>query len=84
MKQYMVYVCETCGYESRSFDDMEKHEASHLGLTVQELHEYHALKSFARYMGSVVYSINNEETRAKYDEAIEKLVTFEQNHNIKG
>ena len=83
MKRYTVYVCETCGYESRSFDDMEKHEADHLGLTVKELHDYHTLKSFASYMGSVVYSRNNEETRAKYDEAIEKLVDFEQKHNIK-
>ena len=37
MKQYTVYVCETCGYESRDVEDMRKHEASHLGLTVEEM-----------------------------------------------
>ena len=50
MKQYTVYVCETCGYESRDVEDMRKHEASHLGLTVEEMETYRALKSFAAYM----------------------------------
>lgn len=83
MTRYSVYVCETCGYESRSFDEVEAHEANHLGLTVKELHDYHALKSFASYMGSVVASTNHEQTRAKFDEAVEKLVAFEQEHRIK-
>lgn len=83
MKQYTMYVCETCGYESRSFEEMEKHEASHLGLTVNELHSYNALKSFAKYMGGVISHTSNEETRAKYDKAIEDLWAFEKEHNIK-
>ena len=83
MKRYTMYVCETCGYESRSFDDMEEHEASHLGLTVSELHNYNALKSFARYMGGVISHTSNDETRAKFDKAIEDLVAFEEAHKIK-
>lgn len=83
MRQYTMYVCETCGYESRSFDDIEQHEANHLGLTVKELHDYNALKSFARYMGSTVANTNNEETRKKFDKAIEDLVNFEMEHHIK-
>ena len=83
MKQYTVYVCETCGYESRDVEDMRKHEASHLGLTVEEMESYRALKSFAAYMGSVVANRNNEETRSKFDEAVEKLVAFEKEHGIK-
>ena len=83
MKQYTVYVCETCGYESRDVEDMRNHEASHLGLTVEEMETYRALKSFAAYMGSVVANRNNEETRNKFDESIEKLVTFEKEHGIK-
>ena len=35
MKQYTMYVCETCGYESRDAEDVRKHEASHLGLTLE-------------------------------------------------
>lgn len=84
MKRYTMYVCETCGYESKSFDDMEEHEASHLGLTVEELHEYHALKSFAEYMGKYLSHTNNEETRTKFDNAIENLIAFEERHGIKG
>ena len=83
MKQYTVYVCETCGYESRDVEDMRKHEASHLGLTVEAMETYRALKSFAAYMGSVVANRNNEETRNKFDESVEKLVTFEKEHGIK-
>lgn len=83
MKQYTVYVCETCGYESRDVEDMRMHEASHLGLTVEEMETYRALKSFAAYMGSVVANRNNEETRNKFDESVEKLVTFEKEHGIK-
>lgn len=83
MKQYTMYVCETCGYESRSFNDMEEHEANHLGLTVEELHNYNALKSFARYMGGVISHTSNDETRAKFDKAIEDLVAFEEAHKIK-
>lgn len=83
MKQYTMYICETCGYESRSFDDMEEHEANHLGLTVEELHNYNSLKSFARYMGGVISHTSNDETRAKFDKAIEDLVAFEEAHKIK-
>ena len=83
MKQYTVYVCETCGYESRDVEDMRKHEVSYLGFTVEEMETYRALKSFAAYMGSVVANRNNEETRNKFDESVEKLVTFEKEHGIK-
>lgn len=83
MKQYTMYVCETCGYETRSFDDIEAHEAGHLGLTVEELHTYNALKSFARYMGGVLSHESNNDTRAKFDKAVEDLMAFEEAHKIK-
>ena len=83
MKQVTVYICETCGYESRDYMEMRRHEASHLGLTLDEVETYRALKSFASYMGSVVAETNNEETRRKFDEAVEKLVAFERQHGIK-
>lgn len=76
MKQYTVHVCETCGYESRDVENMRKHEASHLGLTVEEMELYRALKSFAAYMGFVVSNRNSEETRSKFDEAVKKISDF--------
>lgn len=83
MKQYTMYVCETCGHETRHFDEMEEHEAGHLGLTVKELHSYSALKSFARYMGGVLSHTSNDETRGKFDKAVEDLIAFEEEHNLR-
>ena len=83
MKQYTIYVCEKCGYESRNRDDMEEHEASHLGLTAEEMRKYKSLSSFAQYMGWKVSSENNDRTRAKFDEAIEDLAKFEEEHGLK-
>ena len=82
MRQYTVYVCETCGYESRDVREMQLHEAAHLGLTVEEMEVYRALKSFAAYMGYVVSNKNNKETQERYDDAILKLTAFEKEHRI--
>ena len=82
MTHYTVYVCDTCGYETTNFNDMEVHEARHLGLNLQQMHEYRALKSFAQYMGSVILERNNDETNRKYDEAVKKLVAFEKEHGL--
>ena len=84
MKQYTVYICETCGCESKNRDEMREHEASHLGLTVKEMETYKALKSLVRYMGSVVSNTNNEATRKMFDESIEDLIAFEKKYGIKG
>lgn len=63
--------------------DMRTHEASHLGLTVKEMETYRAIKSFAAYMGSVIANRKNEETERKYDEAIQAVIDFEKEHEIK-
>lgn len=78
-----IRFCETCGYESKDAEDMRKHEASHLGLTVEEMDQYRAMKSFAAYMGSVVFNKKSEETETKYDEAINAVIDFEKKHGIK-
>lgn len=83
MRAKTIYICETCGFQSFDANEMEQHEANHLGLTVEEFHSYNTLKSFAAYMGGVVCNRNNDETRGKFDEAIAKLVAFEEEHHIK-
>ena len=83
MKSYTMYVCETCGFECKDGKEMMKHEASHLGLTAEELEKYNSLKSYARYMGSVVSSNNDETTREKFDKAIRDLIAFEKEHGLK-
>ena len=82
MKQYTIYVCETCGLETKNYKEMRQHEAEHLGLTIDEMESYHALKSRAEHMGAVIASRNNEETRKMFDEAIEKLLAFEKEHGL--
>lgn len=83
MKNYMMYVCETCGYKSEDAKEIMQHEADHLGLTVEEMEQYRALKSFASYMGSVVSHAKNEATDKAFDDAIQNLLDFEQKHGIK-
>ena len=58
-------------------------EADHLGLTVKEMEQYRALKSFANYMGSVVSHTKNEATDKAFDDAIQNLLDFEKEHGIK-
>ena len=83
MKNYTMYVCETGGYESKDAKEIMQHEADHLGLTVKEMEQYRALKSFANYMGSVVSHTKNEATDKAFDNAIQNLLNYEKRHGIK-
>lgn len=83
MKQYTVYVCETCGYESKDIEDMKRHEATHLGLTVEEMDKYEEMKSFATFIGSAIVSKRCEETEKKLNEAVNAVFNFEKEHGIK-
>ena len=82
MKQYTVYVCEQCGYESRDMREMQLHEANHFGLTVEEMEIYRALKSFVAYTSYVISNNNTREAREQYNDAMRKLVSFEKEHRI--
>lgn len=84
MRSYTVYVCEKCGFESRDASLVEKCEARHMGLTVEELRDYSKLKSTAAHAGAILASVSNEATRKKFDDAIDELTKFEIEHNIKG
>lgn len=83
MKSYTMYVCETCGFECDDGEMMMEHEASHLGLSIEEFEQYNALKSHARFMGRRIAISKNTNTEKAYDEAVERLVAFEKEHNIK-
>ena len=45
MKSYTMYVCETCGKESRNRKTIQECEAGHLGLTWLEYLDYRNLKN---------------------------------------
>lgn len=77
-----MYVCETCGYESKDAKEMKEHEMAHMNLTAEEARQYETLKSSAIHMGYVVSRTKNEETEQKFDEAIQSLLDFEKEHGI--
>lgn len=77
-----MYVCEICGYESKDAKEVKEHEAAHMNLTTEEAMQYKILKSYAAYRGCVVSRIKNEETEQKFDEAIQNLLDFEEEHGI--
>ncbi len=83
MRIRQLYVCECCGKKSCDASEIERCEAAHMGLSVNEKRSWDSLKSAAKYFGYLVSATNNERTRAEYDEAIEELVLFEKEHNIK-
>ena len=83
MKKYTTYICETCGTESEDYDKIADCEADHLGLTVQEMLEYRALKQAAKQSCHIVSVNNNQENRDKYDVSVKELITFEKLHGIK-
>ncbi len=82
MRQYTMYVCETCGYESKDAKKMKEHEMAHMNLTTEEVRQYESLKSSAIHMGYVATRIKNEETKQKFDEAIQNLLDFEEEHGV--
>lgn len=82
MKQYIMYVCETCGEESRDFSKIKKCEADHLGLTLEEKNSYDTLKKKAEMCGATLSRTKNEETDKDFDDAIDALILFEKEHGV--
>ncbi len=82
MKMYQIYVCEKCGKTSTSQEEIEQCEATHMGLTVSEMHTYQSLESAVKYFSAVLYRTNNAKAREAYDDAIEKLLSFEKEHGL--
>lgn len=68
---------------SKSKKEMFKHEASHLGLTVEELKTYKELKEKVACASYNVSVSANEDTQKQFDIAVEDLVAFEKEHKLK-
>jgi len=84
MKIHQVYECEVCGKESLNREDIELCEAQHIGLnTIEEKHNYDYLDFNVKHLSNIVNSTNNKQTRQELDTAIEKLLQFEKDHNMK-
>lgn len=83
MKSYTVYECEFCGKVSRNQAEIAECEASHYGLTVDEMKEWHRLKELVKNKCYVVSVTKNAKTDKEADDAINVLLEFEKQHGIK-
>lgn len=82
MKNYIMFVCETCGFETPSYDKMFAHEASHLGLSVEEYREYINLEMNIKYLEERIIYDQCSYTYDSLKESKIKLLTFEKDHEI--
>lgn len=64
--------------------EIELCEAGHLGLTLQEKHEYDHLVEEARWRVYCESNTCNDHTRKASYEAINRILAFEKEHGIKG
>ena len=90
MKSYTMYVCETCGKESRNRKTIQECEAGHLGLTWLEYLDYRNLKACVNmYEIHLDQAIRDKDAQWRIDssrkalEASKKAVAdFEDAHGI--
>lgn len=91
MKSYMMYVCETCGKESRNRKDIQTCEAGHLGLTWLEYLDYRNLKGNVTMFEKLLKeSVDSHDCQLRIDDrtkAVENakkaVADFETAHGIK-
>ena len=91
MKSYTMYICETCGKESRNKKTIQECEAGHLGLTWLEYLDYCNLKGNVTMFEKLLKeAINHKDCQrmidsyAKSVEDAKKTVSdFETAHGIK-
>ena len=82
MKNYVMFVCETCGFQTSNLEEMQTHEAAHLGLTFVEYEQYNTLRSMLRYLKELRLTDDRDEVREKLEQYSVELFEFEEKHNI--
>ena len=77
-------MCEYCDYLSESEIDCKTHEGKHIGngLTFAQYKEWDELITKAAYFGKMVSCTKNRKTEAEFDNAINRLLAFEEKHGI--
>jgi len=91
MKSYIILVCEICKSESKNPVETYACEAKCLGLSVDELKEYHRLRNVrskkqTNLFDSWLYDYGKDkekEFQKNFDEATEALLAFEEKHGLK-
>ena len=83
MKSYIMYECEKCGKTSKDLWEIKRCEASHYDLSKEEEKEWKKLKDAAEKAGVTIYYTKNSQTEKAFDDAIDALIQFEKEHNIR-
>lgn len=77
MRSIIAYKCDQCDYLSSNPEDVERHEAKHYGLSLEEYKEWQELYDEAKKAAYTRNHTNTPETRKQFDTTIKKLTEFE-------
>lgn len=77
MKSITAYKCDQCDYLSSNPEDVERHEAKHYGLSLEEYKQWQTLYDEAKKAAYTRNHTNTPETRKQFDAVIKKLTEFE-------
>ena len=79
----LVYHCDFCGYTGTKAEVM-RHEAKHFGLTLSDYETWLSLDRKVKKMSHLCEDCHSETTLKYFDLAVEELLAFEAEHNLKG
>lgn len=82
MKQKVVYCCDFCECEFTNPDECEEHEAYHFNLSPVDYYRWKQRLKVAAEAGKSCGCNKNPETDKKFDDAVKRLVDFEEEHNL--
>lgn len=84
MKQYVVFVCDKCGRESRTQEEIELCQAKHLGLNnLDDYRQWKLMSDYAKHCTARFSTQNNQELRDLEEVAYKELLAFEKEHGMK-
>lgn len=84
MKTVVKYQCEGCRKIYDSPREAISCEAGHYHLSVEDYDKWLALQKLAKEAGALNSITKNFNTDKAFDEAVDKLVAFEKEHNLEG
>lgn len=82
MKVKIIYECDFCDFHSENKTDMERHEAAHYGLTLEDYTEWNRLNQTVKHCSGIYDTCHNSLTETDLDQAVKKLLAFEESHEL--
>jgi len=84
MKIIVKYQCQWCKKDYSDRNQCFAHELKHIGITKEEYEEWMVKQRNVRDTSFKQLDSSNEKTRKSFDNAVEELIKFEEEHNIHG